>query len=114
MILMMVGFIGFGGLYYFAPDFYFSLYPLIPLCFMLILTGIYFTLFIFQKRKSGIDMKSFAIIKTIKILLCLVFVWAYCKIIDSNNMSFAIVFMLFYVVSLALESWLFMQISKYK
>jgi hypothetical protein len=114
IILIVGGFAGFVCLNYLIPDYYFDLFPLIPLFFILILTGSYATLSIVKKRKSVIGMKTYMILRATKILLCLgiVFIFVYCGLVEENIISFGIVFMLFYVVSLALESWLFMKISK--
>jgi hypothetical protein len=108
LILGVTGFIGFN---YFMPDYYFRLYPLIPLFFVFIVIGSCIVLIFIKKRKSVIDLKTYTILRTVKFLLFLVCIFLYSKIVDSNNVAFAIVFMLFYMISLSLESWLFMKIN---
>jgi len=112
IVLALLGGLGYLGLKYLTPDYYFTRYPLIPVFFMLLLTSIYFTLLFIKKRKAAIDMKTYTILRTVKFTLCLLLVFLYCTIVGHNTMSFAIVFMVFYVIALSLESWLFLKIYK--
>ena len=112
IVLALLGGFGYLGLKYLTPDNYFTLYPLIPVFFIFLLSGIYFTLLFIKKRKAAIDMKTYTILRTVKFTLCLFLVFLYCAIIGYNSMSFAIVFMVFYMVSLSFESWLFLKIIK--
>jgi hypothetical protein len=109
VILMLGGFAGFIYLKYFSPDYYFNLYPLIPVFFLLMLTGSYIALSIVRKRKSIVDMKIYMVIKMIKFFLCMLMVLLYGRIFNASNVSFVIVFASFYLVYLMLETWMFMK-----
>jgi len=111
IILIVIGLTGFVGLNYFMSDYYFKLYPLIPLFFILILAGSFFALTRLKRKKTTIGI-IVTVMKSIKFILCLAFVLLYCMLVDYNNLSFAVVFMLFYLVSLTLESWLLIKIIK--
>ncbi|MDR2084100.1 MAG: hypothetical protein LBP67_03800 [Bacteroidales bacterium] len=112
VILVTLGILGFCWLHYLMPQYYFNLYPLIPAFYVFILLVSYIVLLILKKKKSVIDIKTYAIIRAVKFVLCLVFVIIYLKVVNVNNIAFVMVFMLFYVIYLILESWLFMKISK--
>jgi len=109
---MVLGFIGFVCLNYFAPDYYFKMYPLIPLLFIILLTVSYITLIIIKKRKAIICMITYSVMRSIKLFICLILVLLYFRIIDCNNLSFALVFMFFYIVYLKLATWAVIKIFK--
>jgi len=112
VILAIFGVVIFCYLYFSLPQYYFNMYPTVPLFFILLLVGSYMAVTIAQKKTSEFNTNVYMAVKGIKLLLCLVFAVLNIKLFEGNNYPFVIVFMLFYIISITLESWLFLKISK--
>ncbi len=57
-------------------------------------------------------LNTYMLTKVIKVFAALIFVGAYYAIVKENIKSFVLVFMIFYLLFLAMESWLFLKIEK--
>ncbi|MDD4141453.1 MAG: hypothetical protein PHR20_01480 [Bacteroidales bacterium] len=112
IIVLVFGLAGWGWLKFLMPQYYFGLYPLIPLFYLVLLFANYIVITRSYKKSNIIDIKTQWIIKGVKFALCVAFIILYIKLIAVNSTSFAITFVVFYCVYLFLESWLLINISK--
>ena len=112
-ILIIFGFIGFFWLQHFKPNLYFNFYPVIPSFFILTLLISDIIAIFVKKRNPKIAFKTLAIVKTVKFLLCLIILIVVpLMVINIDVVCFLIVFVLFFVIHLILESWLLMKLHK--
>jgi hypothetical protein len=100
-------------LYYQFPDYYPNWYEGI-LAFHLILESLIFVYVESASRKATQRqmLNTYMLTKVIKVFSALIFVGAYYAIVRENIKSFVLVFMIFYLLFLAIESWLFLKIEK--
>lgn len=100
-------------LYYKFPDWYPNWFEGILLFFLGIETFILIYVESASKRLTQRQMlNTYMLTKVIKVFAALIFVGAYAIAIKENIKSFVLIFMVFYLLFLAMESILFMQIEK--
>lgn len=100
-------------LYYQFPEFYPNWYGGI-LVFFLILETIIVSYVVSASNKVNQKqmLNTYLLIKVIKIFAALLFVGAYAIIVKENLKSFVLVFMIFYLLFLGMESILFLKVEK--
>ena len=100
-------------LYYKFPGYYPNWYEGI-LAFFLILESLILIYVESASRKvtQRQMLNTYMLTKVIKVFAALIFVGAYYAIVKENIKSFVLVFMIFYLLFLAMESWLFLKIEK--
>lgn len=100
-------------LYYQFPEFYPNWYGGI-LAFFLILETIIVSYVVSASNKVNQKqmLNTYLLIKVIKIFAALLFVGAYAIIVKENLKSFVLVFMIFYLLFLGMESILFLKVEK--
>ncbi len=100
-------------LYYQFPQYYPHWYEGI-LFFFLILESLILIYVESASRKvtSRQMLNTYMLTKVIKIFAALIFVGAYAMIVKENIKSFVLIFMIFYLLFLAFEAYLFTKIEK--
>ena len=100
-------------LYYQFPDYYPDWYEGI-LAFFLILESLILIYVESASRKvtQRQMLNTYMLTKVIKVFSALIFIGIYYAIVRENIKSFVLVFMIFYLLFLAMESWLFLKIEK--
>ena len=100
-------------LYYQFPQYYPHWYEGI-LLFFLILESLILIYVESASRKvtSRQMLNTYMLTKVIKIFAALIFVGAYAMIVKENIKSFVLIFMIFYLLFLAFEAYLFTKIEK--
>jgi len=100
-------------LYYQFPDYYPNWYEGI-LLFFLVLESLIIGYVVSASRKvtQRQMLNTYMLTKVIKIFAALIFVGAYALIVKENIKSFVLIFMIFYLLFLAMESILFMKVEK--
>jgi hypothetical protein len=118
-IFVVLGLIIGGGiwalLHYVFPAYYPDWYGAI-LLFFLIVEILIITYVYLQSRKKEKPQKMvnvYLLTKVVKMLLALTFVTVYVLAVKEQVKNFVLVFMIFYIVFLAIESRLFIQIEKH-
>lgn len=100
-------------LYYQFPQYYPNWYEGI-LLFFLVLESLVISYVVSASRKvtQRQMLNTYMLTKVIKIFAALIFVGAYALIVKENIKSFVLVFMIFYLLFLGMESILFLRIEK--
>lgn len=100
-------------LYYQFPQYYPNWYEGI-LAFFLILESLVIGYVVSASKKvtQRQMLNTYMLTKVIKVFAALIFVGAYAIIVKENIKSFVLVFMIFYLLFLAIESVLFLRIEK--
>jgi tryptophan-rich sensory protein len=100
-------------LYYLFPQYYPHWYEGI-LLFFLILESLMLVYVESASRKatSRQMLNTYMLTKVIKIFAALIFVGVYAMIVKENIKSFVLIFMIFYLLFLAFEAYLFTRIEK--
>lgn len=100
-------------LYYVFPQFYPNWYEGILLFFIVIESLILAYVESCSRRVTSRQMlNSYMLTKVVKVFSSLIFIGAYMIIVKEDKKSFVLIFMIFYLLFLALESVLFLQIEK--
>ncbi|MFV0417342.1 MAG: hypothetical protein ACK5KT_01250 [Dysgonomonas sp.] len=100
-------------LYYQFPDYYPNWYEGILAFFLVLETFIISFVVSASKKVTQRQMlNTYMLTKVIKIFAALIFVGAYAIIVKENIKSFVLIFMIFYLLFLAMESILFTKIEK--
>lgn len=118
IILHTILFVGTGvGIWliltYFFPNMQLDGYALIPLFFYVL--GLLFIVFLRRSalKESKKTVNTFMMFRVIKVVAILMILIAYWLIDKQNIRSFAIVFLMFYLIHLMWETYIFTQIEKY-
>lgn len=93
-------------------QYYFVFYPFVPLFFFII--GV-LTISIFvsvDKTNPGKLVNVYMLIKMIKMLLSAIFALVYIIGIKDNNLSFGVVFAIYYLIYLGLETYFYSRMEK--
>lgn len=100
-------------LYYKFPDYYPGWYEGI-LSFFLVLESLLLVYVESVSRKATQRqmLNTYMLTKVIKVFAALIFIGSYAIIVKENIKSFVLVFMIFYLLFLAMESILFLKIEK--
>lgn len=100
-------------LYYQFPQYYPNWYEGI-LLFFLVLESLVISYVVSASRKvtQRQMLNTYMLTKVIKVFAALIFVGAYALIVKENIKSFVLVFMIFYLLFLGMESILFLRIEK--
>lgn len=100
-------------LYYQFPQYYPNWFEGI-LAFFLVLESLIISFAVSSSKKvtQRQMLNTYMLTKVIKIFAALIFVGAYAIIVKENIKSFVLVFMIFYLLFLAMESVLFLKIEK--
>ncbi|WP_106831826.1 hypothetical protein [Parabacteroides pacaensis] len=95
------------GLKLFLPWLYFAHFPLIPLFYLI--TGVILNFVLDQCRSKRPErlINAFMIMRMVKLILTVAFLAIYDKFIGEHRIKFAITLVLFYVIYMSLESYLF-------
>lgn len=112
---LIIGIGAWALLYYVFPAYYPDWFGGIMI-FFLIVEVLIITYVYSQARKSDRPQKMvnvYLLTKVVKMLLALAFVTTYVLAVKEQIKNFVLVFMIFYIVFLAIESRLFVQIEKY-
>lgn len=100
-------------LYYLFPEYYPDWYEGILAFFLILETFIVsYVISVSKKATQRQMLNTYMLTKIIKIFVALLFVGAYYIIVKENIKSFVLVFMIFYLLFLAMESILFLKIEK--
>lgn len=100
-------------LYYQFPEFYPNWYEGILAFFLILESGIVsYVVSASNKVNQKQMLNTYMLIKVIKIFAALMFVGAYAIIVKENLKSFVLVFMIFYLLFLGIESILFFRVEK--
>ena len=71
-------------------------------------------MFFVKKRSGNVSIKSYYILKAVKVVLSLLFFLLLGAFVIDKNMlkSFSIIFLTFYIITIFLESWIFIDVAK--
>lgn|GEM_PF-5861355 len=94
------------------PQYYFDNLWILPLYFFVFFVGEFLLLKVFKKKDGAKKMNIFLLTKIVKILFSITILVLYIKLINENNISFSVVFLTLYCVSLVLETVCFSKILK--
>ncbi|MDR2953922.1 MAG: hypothetical protein LBV43_02445 [Prevotella sp.] len=100
-------------LYYQFPDYYPNWYEGI-LAFFLILESLIISYVVSASKKvtQRQMLNTYMLTKVVKVFAALIFIGAYAIMVKENIKSFVLVFMVFYLLFLAMESFLFLKVEK--
>lgn len=100
-------------LYYQFPQYYPHWYGGI-LAFFLILETLIISYVVSASKKvtQRQMLNTYMLTKVVKVFAALIFVGAYAIVVKENIKSFVLIFMIFYLLFLAMESMLFLKIEK--
>lgn len=100
-------------LYYVFPDFYPDWYEGILLFFLLLESLILIYVESASRRVTQRQMlNTYMLTKVVKIFAALIFILVYAKVVGEGIKSFILVFMIFYLLFLGFEAFLFLRIEK--
>lgn len=108
-VLVALGLIVEGVLRWAVPSYVFALYPIIPLYFILWAAIVLYLLGSVEEGDTARASKRIMIARSVKMVVSLALAYCYIRYIKVANLSFLCVFMLFYVVYLAMETFAFVQ-----
>ncbi len=98
---------------YALPGYWFPLYPLVPVYFMLLAVAV--TAVVSHAPHDGDARRTInriVLLRGLKLMLSIVFIILYVWLSGVNNGSFLTVFMLFYLVFMGLEVYVFNRYNK--
>jgi hypothetical protein len=113
MILVLTGINVLAGLLvwllltYVWPAHYFAFYPLIPVYFWVVGVGMALSMEITHSENPDAVTMTYMVARTVKLLLTGLFVGGYAWLVDENIKEFGLTTLAFYVIFLALESYVF-------
>ena len=113
MLLMLTGINILAGLIawlllaYVWPAHYFALYPIIPVYFYVVGVGMAVSMEITHSENPDAVTMTYMVVRTVKLLLTGLFVGGYAWLVDENIKEFGLTTLAFYVIFLALESYVF-------
>jgi len=112
VIVLILGWSVYGGLNNYLPKHYFEWYPFIPVYFYVL--GLSFILVIckYEKKKPEKVAQVYLLIKTVKILISMLFIGIYALAVKIQRMDFLITFLLFYFTYLIFETIFFYRFEK--
>lgn len=103
----------FSVLFCFAfPQYYFKYMWILPIYFIVFFFGEFLLLKGFEKESGAKKMNIFLLIKIIKFFVSIIVLVLYLKLIGENNISFSVVFLVLYCMSLILETIGFSKMMK--
>ena len=118
-ILLLISFIllfgtGIGAFFYYLfPQFYPQWYTLIPVFFFFVGLSLIFTVDIGSKKLEQKKLVNlYMSTRVVKIILSLVFMGIYALVVKTGIKNFVLVFMLFYLFSIAFETYFFINIER--
>lgn len=103
---------GFLVLYFLFPQYYFKLYPLVPIYFFLISLAEIRIIAGSQKKGLVFIMNKYMQLKAIKLFASLILLILYCFIVAEQTFVFLITFLLYYLIYLIVEAVVFYAKSK--
>lgn len=92
---------------YVCPDHYFAYFPLIPVYFWIVGVGMAISMEITHSENPDAITMTYMVARTVKLLLTGLFVGGYAWLVDENIKEFGLTTLAFYVIFLALESYVF-------
>lgn len=112
VIVLVLGWSVFAGLHNYLPGHYFEWYPSIPVYFYIL--GLSFILVIcrYEKKKPEKVAQVYLLIKTVKILISMLFIGIYALTVKIQRMDFLVTFLLFYFTYLIFETIFFYRFEK--
>lgn len=106
-IYIGVGVVAGGILRIFLPWLYFKQFPLIPAFFLVTGVVLNFTLDRCRSRRPAQLVNVFMMMRIVKLVLTVVFLGVYDKLVGEHRMKFALTLVLFYLIYMSLEPYLF-------
>ena len=106
-LTLIVGGIGAFLYHAFAPQQYFSIYPVISLFFFLV--G-WITIGLVEKCRSFSPnrvLQAYLLVKVVRMLLTVLFIVIYCVILRDGILPFVLAFVVNYLIYLVYDSWFF-------
>lgn len=111
-INILAGLIAWLLLTYVWPAHYFAFYPLIPVYFWIVGVGMALSMEITHSENPDAITMTYMVARTVKLLFTGLFVGGYAWLVDENIKEFGLTTLAFYVIFLALESYVFFLYEK--
>ncbi len=106
-INLLAGLIAWLLLTYVWPEHYFAYYPLIPVYFWIVGIGMALSMEITHSENPDAITMTYMVARSVKLMLTGIFVGAYAWLVNDDLKEFGLTTLAFYLIFLALESYVF-------